>query len=126
MKNIEHVILWAAYNFKFNYSFVTIGIDNTEIEKPVDYPKDPELCCKKQGVPENCLGLCKNVGSRSLSNEKSFTSACEQHKLTIMRCIVGSFPLPDDTKEVKGNAKTWLLYFFLNFYNSLKTKMIAI
>ena len=63
-------------------------------------------CCRKQGVSYDCMGLCKNVGSRSLSNEKSFTSACEQHKLTIMRCIVGSFPMPDDLKEVKGRGKT--------------------
>ena len=80
----------------------TIGIDNTERVKPVDYPKDPELCCKKQGVPENCLGLCKNVASRGLSNEKSFTSACEQHKLTIMRCIVSSL----STEKFKGSANT--------------------
>ena len=79
---------------KFNYSFINIDANNTM------------ACCRKQGVSYDCMGLCKNVGSRSLSNEKSFTSACEQHKLTIMRCIVGSFPMPDDLKEVKGRGKT--------------------
>ena len=91
---------------EFNYSSINKGVNNTRIVKDGDRPEDSEACCRKHGVSYDCMGLCKNVGSRSLSNEKSFTSACEQHKLTIMRCIVGSFPMPDDPKEVKGSTKT--------------------
>ena len=99
-------ISWVSYNLEFNYSFIKKGVNNTRIVKDNDASEDSEACCKKQGVSYDCMGLCKNVGSRSLSDEKSFTSACEQHKLTIMRCIVGSFPMPDEPKEFKGNAKT--------------------
>ena len=91
---------------KFNYSFINIVVNNTRSVRDSDGLEDSEACCRKQAVSNDCMGLCRNVGSRSLSNEKSFTSACEQHKLTIMRCIVGSFPMPDEPKEFKGNAKT--------------------
>ena len=99
----------------FNNSLINIGVNNTRIVKDGDGPQDSEACCRKQAVSYDCMGLCKNVGSRSLSDEISFTSACEQHKLTIMRCIVGSFPMPDDPKEVKGSTKNFNLQFQTTF-----------
>ena len=85
---------------KLIHSLIGTDVDNTERLKTEDGTEDPLTCCKKHGVSEDCLGLCTKVESRGLSNLTSFTSACDQHKLSIMRCIVGSF----EDEPMKGSV----------------------
>ena len=85
---------------KLSYSLIGTDIDNAGRLETEDGTKDPLTCCKKHGVSKNCLGLCTKVESRGLSKPSTFTSACDQHKLSIMRCIVGSF----EDEPMKGSV----------------------
>ena len=98
---------------KLSYSLIGTDVDNTERLETEGGPEDPLTCCKKHGVSENCLGLCTKVESRGLSNQTTFTSACDQHKLSIMRCIVASF----EDKPMNGYFYDYYDYFFN--YNSI-------
>ena len=85
---------------KLSYSLIGTDVDNTERLETEDGTEDPLTCCKKHGVSDNCLGLCTKVESRGLSDQTTFTSACHQHKLSIMRCIVASF----EDQPMKGSV----------------------
>ena len=49
-------------------------------------------CCKDQGVPNNCLGICEKKDSVEtfITNEKGLPNQCEDYKEKVNdKCIVG-------------------------------------
>ena len=57
-----------------------------------------ETCCKLNGVPDGCMGNCKDVAGDSLlrSNIPRMKSYCDQFQNKIKNCMVGWKPgIPD-------------------------------
>ena len=53
-----------------------------------------ETCCKENGVPDNCMGNCKDVDGHSLLRSKihQMKSYCDQFQNKIKTCMVGWKP----------------------------------
>ena len=46
-----------------------------------------EVCCKKAGVPQMCMGLCMDPMGPASRNFPKWTSACAQHEQAIENCF---------------------------------------
>ena len=62
----------------------------------IDYAEKTEQCCKENGVPTHCRGICKSKGSKDRSKSKEQLGGlrkltqergCKQHFKTIVHCV---------------------------------------